>query len=221
MMLHLHLPRSSKPKPTSPQYITNEQLQQVLKQYTTEIQQKMDNLYHGVQTRDNRVQNLVKQWEAAAKAQGVELNDSQRKLMADTALIETIKQTANTTQPPAPVPGQGQAEGNVDQQLIERVNQTAYNMQLVAGVTIEDSDPEISILAAAENGTPKEYLDAIQKAINAKQARTAGSPNVAPTQAAPGAPKSPGLVKGVPQSNPISNINDPDELWKLTKFRKG
>lgn len=196
---------------TQPKYVTDEQLSKAL----TDIQRKMENLYHGVQTRDNKVANRIKQWEDAAKAQGVQLTESQRKLMQDTALIQTIAEESNAKQPVQQVPGQGQVPGNVDQQLIERVNLAAETMMIAADTQIQDNDPENAIIVAAENGSPKDYLIAVQKAIDAKQARLNVPPQAQP-QPQPGAIKSPGVVKGVPQSNPIENVNDTNELWKMS-----
>lgn len=192
-----------------PRYVTDEQLSQALNQ----VQQKMDNLFHNVQSRTDRVEDRVKKWSESAKAQGITLTESQRKLMEDTALIQTLQEDSNAQQPQGPVPGQGQPTGNVDPRLIERINLAADTMMLAANISIDESDPENTIIVSAESGTPKEYLSAVQKAIDAKQARLGGSPQAAIPQ--PGAPKSPGLVKGVPQSNPIENIKDPNELWKL------
>lgn len=199
-----------------PSYITTDQL----KDLETRLTQKIDQVYRGVQSRTDQFTAKVNQkiafLENAAKSTGIPLNESQRKLMQDQAILQTLSEEASPPQSQG-IPGQVLPQGSGDE-LAERVNAAAYTMQVAAGVEITENDPENAIMVAAENGTPKQYLDAVRQAIDAKEARLKGSPPAVTPQA--GTPKSPGVVKGVPQSNPIENISDPAELWKLTSFAK-
>jgi hypothetical protein len=211
------------PEPTQPSYITAEQLKQALDQVRAENQQKIDQVYRGNQSRQDqftaKVQKKLDAFETAAKSTGIQLTDNDRQLAKANAQFQVLSEEAPTAQSSGNVPGQVQPQGNADNELAARVNDAASTMQQVWGVVIEANDPEDAIVKAAEEGTPQEYLDATLKAIQTKLARTKSS-QVAQPQAVPGIPKSPGIVQGTPISNPIENINNPEELWKMTKFAK-
>jgi hypothetical protein len=183
-----------------------------------EVQKNFDQLYRGSQSRQDqftaKVQKKLEAIEKAAQASGIQLTDAQKKSMQDMAGFQALSEEAPSAQSGGFVPGQVQPQGSAENELVANVNNAAITMQRVWGIEIAENDPENAIILAAEEGTPKEYLDATYKAIQAKLARTGTSPTAQPP-AAPGSPKSPGVVKGTPLSNPIENITDPDELYKL------
>lgn len=206
------------PATNQPSYITSEQFAQAM----AELKQSMSELYRGVQSRTDQIQAKVQKriegLENAAKASGLQLTESQRKTLQDSALIQTLSEEASPVQP-AGKPGQTFPKGESADDLVARVNRLADEMMVISGVQIEEGDPENSLLVEAEAGTPQQYINQVQKAIDAKLARIKSSP--AQPQTNPATIKSPGLVKGVPQSNPIQNVNDPGELWSLAKKNLG
>ena len=212
------------PEPTQPSYITAEQLKQAIDQVKAENQQKLDQVYRGTQSRQDqftaKVQKKLEAFENAAKATGIQLTDAQRQAAKGNAEFQVLSEEAPTATSGGQVPGQVQPQGEVDNGLAALVNDAASKMMQVWGISIDEKDPENTIVAAAEEGTPQEYLDATYKAIQAKKARLAGTSQVAQPVATPGIPKSPGIVQGTPISNPIENITNPDELWKMTRFAK-
>ena len=212
------------PEPTQPSYITAEQFDKTITQLKAEYQQKLDQVYRGTQSRQDqftaKVQKKLEAFEGAAKATGVQLTDTDRQVAKANAQYQVLSEEAPTTQSSGQVPGQVQPQGEVDNGLAALVNDAASKMMQVWGISIDEKDPENTIVAAAEEGTPQEYLDATYKAIQAKKARLAGTSQVAQPVATTGIPKSPGIVQGTPISNPIENINNPDELWKMTQLSK-
>ena len=211
-------PAQEQPLATNqPSYITSEQFAQAM----AELKQSMSELYRGVQSRTDqiqaKVQKRIESLESSAKASGIQLTDDQRKTLKESATLQAQIEEASSV-PPAAKPGQAYPQGELADDLVAKVNRLANEMMDLNGVQIEEGDPENQYLKAAEDGTPQEYINAVKQAIDTKLARIKSSP--AQPQANPATSRSPGLVKGVAQSNPISNINNPDELWKLTKFTK-
>jgi len=213
------------PAANQPSYITAEQLSQTIGQLKAEYQQKLDQVYRGTQSRQDqftaKVNKKLEVIESAAKASGIQFTDAQRSTMKAMADFQVLSEESPTAQSGGFVPGQAQPQGAAENELVANVNNAATTMMHVWDIEITENDPENATLLAAEEGTPKEYLDATYKAIQAKLARTKGASPTAAPEAAPGSPKSPGVVKGTPQSNPIENITDPDELWKLTPLARG
>ena len=209
------------PAANQPSYITVDQLKQAIGELKGEVQKNFDQLYRGNQSRQDqftaKVQKKLEAIENAAKASGIQLTDAQRKSMQDMAGFQALSEDTPSAQSGGFAPGQVQPQGNAENELVANVNKAASTMQEVWGIEISENDPENAIILAAEEGTPKEYLDATYKAIQAKLARTGTSQAAQPT-AAPGSPRSPGVVKGTPISNPIQDINNPDELYQMSKF---
>lgn len=212
------------PEPTQPSYITAEQLNATISQLKAEYQQKLDQVYRGTQSRQDqftaKVQKKLEAFESAAKATGIPLTDEMRRNAKNNAEFQVLSEEAPPVQSGGQVPGQVLPQGDAGNDLVATVNDAASKMMQVWGVSIDETDPENDIISAAEEGTPQEYLDATYKAIQTKMARVKGTSQVAQAPAVPGIPKSPGIVKGVPQSNPIENTNDPNELWRMTPLAK-
>jgi predicted amidohydrolase YtcJ len=212
------------PEPTQPSYITAEQFEKTINEIKADYQQKYDQLYRGTQSRQDqftaKVQKKLEAFEGAAKATGVQLTDTDRQVAKANAQFQVLSEETPTAQSSGNVPGQVQPQGNADDGLAALVNDAATKMMQVWGISIDEKDPENALITAAEEGTPQGYLDATYKAIQTKLARTKTS-QVAQPAPTTGIPKSPGIVQGVPISNPIENITDPNELWKMTKLAKG
>jgi hypothetical protein len=80
-------------------------------------------------------------------------------------------------------------------------------MMAQAGVSIEQDDPE-SELIDKQTTDPVVFLSSIKAAIEAKQQRLsmAGDPARIPSLSGSGRP-----------GNPVTQIKDPNELWKLAR----
>ena len=87
------------------------------------------------------------------------------------------------------------------------------------GVWVEENDPEAKALMQAwETRKPRAILQAAEAAAKAKQARL----NVAQAQPPTPAPFRNTVLAGSGQPsaiNPIKDITDPDQLWKMAKKR--
>ena len=87
------------------------------------------------------------------------------------------------------------------------------------GVWVEENDPEAKALMQAwETHKPRAILQAAEAAAKAKQARL----NVAQAQPPTPAPFRNTVLAGSGQPsaiNPIKDITDPDQLWKMAKKR--
>ena len=195
-----------------------------LNELEARLSQKIDQVYRGTQSRQDqftaKVQKKLDAFESAAKATGIQLTDAQRKAAQDNAVFQALSEETPTAQSGGNALGQAQSQGNAEDELAASVNNAAIAMQKAWGVDLAENDPEyIELVKPQESGDAKDYLDATYKAIQAKLARTGTSPTAQPP-AASGIPKSPGVVKGTPIPNLIQDVNDSDELWKLTKFNK-
>lgn len=127
-----------------------------------------------------------------------------------------VLQQAFTEPEPAPPPAPAQAADAGPQRApgapeaadLDPVNAEALSMMRLAGVTIEDSDPEAKLI---DQASPYAFLKSVDKAIEAKRTRlgtaqqsTPAAPAVLPTNLGGGA-----------LPNSIQSINDPTELLKM------
>lgn len=208
------------PAAPAPGYITQEQFQSALDAKVKELQQdfekKIAKSYQGTQSLRDQVNNRVTQMEAQFKNYGVQITPEMSRQMQNDALLETLNTPGTPGQEPT---GEPEREPTPEEQAI-------YNAGVAIAesldINIEDTDPEADIIAKASQGTEKEYLKAWTAAATTKKARLATNP---PTQ--PGTPPAnpdktaarlPVLGGGgAPTSNPIANIKDPDELYRLAK----
>lgn len=85
------------------------------------------------------------------------------------------------------------------------------------------NDPELRLLPESLSGSPTEalsaYQAAVQAAVRAKQQRLGQTQPVSAPTNPKKTPPSMDLGGGnpVPPGNPLADINDPDELWRLAK----
>lgn len=195
-------------------YVTPDQLAAFKK----EIDEKMSNLYRGIQSQTDKlsfkVQQRMEAYERAANAQGLTLTPSQKQQLHDQTTIEELRavsQAETSKLPPDPVRKQGESADK----FVERVNQAAETMLEIAGITLEENDPEVEMINKAAEGTAEQYLDAHREAIRLKKERLAlGEKEPSKRPPAGGAP---GSIPGSPNTNPIANVTDPDELWRLAQ----
>lgn len=148
----------------------------------------------------------------AAQAQGVTMTAQQAQ-----QIIATADTEAQQAQPQQQVQAQPQAQPAQQQpstparqeqpQAVHPVIAVAQQMMSEAGITLEDSDPENS-LVDQKTTNPAVFLASIQAAIDAKARRqaAAGTPARIPSLGGNGRP-----------ANPVSTIKDTNELWKLAR----
>lgn len=205
----------------TPGYVTQDVLEQKLKALGDELKNALNENYRGVQKQTDRFQDrvakMVQTWEESAKKSGITITDAQRQQMETIATTQALGQPDSAGGNAVPQPGQAVPSMPPDASE-DMVNNAAEAYMKAYGVPIEEGDPEVSYLDAASHGTPAEYMDAVHAAVSAKRKRLAGTVGTTP----PGNPmaRTPGVVAGKPQSNPIQNVTG-DELWKLHSQKRG
>jgi Skp family chaperone for outer membrane proteins len=209
------VPGQEQQTPTPAGYVTPDELSAFKK----EVDEKLSNLYRGIQSQNDKlsykVQQRIEAYERAAAAQGVVLTPSQKQQLTDQTTIEEVR-AASQSAPSSPVPDPNQRKGETEDEFVKRVNEAAETLMKVSGITFADTDPEVELInKAAETGTAEQYLNAHKEAIRLKKERLA-SGGQAPTQRTPvgGAP---GAIPGSPATNPIANTTDTDTLWEMAK----
>jgi hypothetical protein len=195
-------------------YITQAELRTALEAQKTELQNLLAKNYQGVQSKTDNIAAQVKQQVNAIDAfvqkmtaAGVTVTAEQTKTLKQDAMMEAL--TSEPQQPHQQPQARGNGSGDGEQ--LDSVSLAALSMMEVQGVQIEDSDPEVAEIAKAIDGTPKDYLAAVQRAIQAKQARLAQTPQQTMARV-PGS-----LPPGAPSNNPIHNIMTPSDLWAEAK----
>ena len=203
------------PEATAPTYITQADLMAALSAQKNEIQSLLSKNYQGVQSKTDSIAAQVRQSVNAidlfAKKMtdaGVIISAEQTKALKQDAMMEALTTESPKTTPPP----QAQGNGSGDGEQLDPTTIAAMNMMEAYGVQIEEGDPEVAeIKKAADEGTAKEYLAAVLKGIQSKQARTAQTPSQTFARV-PGA-----MPPGAPGNNPISNIKTPSDLWAEAK----
>ncbi len=158
-----------------------------------------------------RVQKVLQ----AAQQQGLQITPQQAQAMLDVADAENQQQAQpqqpqTTPQPsrqqPPSQPAQSRSEAAPDQ-APHPVLATADAMIQASGISFDDGDPELELIDK-ETKNPLEFLNSIDKAIKEKQARLqkAGDPARMPSLSSQGRP-----------ANAVSQIKDPNELWKMAR----
>ena len=203
---------------TEPGYITANQLNEALSNFGKTLDDKFSNLYRGIQSQNDKLQDRVQKkmeaYEQAAKAQGITLTPTQRQRLVDDTTIAEL-QSASNPSPSQPIPDQGKQRGESEDEFVNRVNLAAETMLKVAGITLDDNDPELDLINKASEGSAEQYLEAHREAIRLKKERLASGGKETPQRASVGGV--PGAISGSPNSNPIANIMDKDQLWDMAK----
>lgn len=187
------------------EFLTKADFEAAFGALSTELTNKMSEWYRGVQSKSDKMEaaisKRISEYEERAKSQGYTLNEAQKKALEQTAIADVLNQPQQPSFPNASGPTQ---QGGDD--LAERTNRAAEALMKATGVELFEDDPEVNIVESSANKSPEEYLAAVQQAIVAKKARLEKQ---APPTRSPGA-----VGSGTPNLNPISDIMNPDELWK-------
>jgi hypothetical protein len=178
-----------------------------------EVEQLFDQMYRRVQSLTDKQAARVEKVLKAAEARGISMTTEQAKELAAAAMDgeepSHVSAPAHSQAAPASPARPAQAEPEPEPEL-HPVLFTANEMMRKAGVTIEDEDPELSLI---DRQTTDEFtfLASIKNAIDAKRTRLgkAGDPARLPSLTGPGRP-----------ANPVREIKDPNELWRLATQRK-
>jgi hypothetical protein len=142
------------------------------------------------------------------RASGVEITPQIEKQMRQEVITRAYENAPQEIQPGQPVP---QAPEEYPDEEPDPVTMAAWEMMEQSGVTIEDNDPEISMIV--DEGTPLQFIRSIEKAIAAKQARLGQTPGQPPAPQAPHAPTNLG-GSGGPTNEYHGQVMHPDEIWK-------
>ena len=208
---------------TQPEPVTQQVLDDSLKQFREGIQDMLNKNYQGTQSRTDRHQEQVAtqlgQFETqlrSLQSKGVvNLTEPQiQQAVRENRIDELLDQDL----PPGQAPGQVQPQGpgQVPQQgsYEDRINAAAEAIETEHKVTLEKGDPEVTqfeIDKHAQSDNPLDFLKAIENAAKAKAERLSKQ---LPARA-------PGLIQGSQsQSNPLENVTDLGELWNQTTLGK-
>lgn len=116
----------------------------------------------------------------------------------------------------APAPADGEDEGaEPDQQQVQAYRQTVSELgnRIANAYGLSPDDPEIRSIVP--NADPETYLNSIEAAGKAKQARLARQP-----QGRPARSPAIGVDGGSAPRNPIANVTDTGDLYKLAFPRR-
>lgn len=197
-----------------PQYVTMEQVQEILTRELTRFRDSVtDRTAH-------RVQKILQQ----AQQKGVTLDPDQARAVLSVLDEEQqgqetqVQSHGKQPEQQSPVVSSDQARPNQDQRLggeqqpveVHPVILAADAMMQKSGVYIDPEDPELSLIDQ-ETTDEITFLTSVRAAIQAKQQRlaAAGSPARMPNMSGAAKP-----------GNPVANITDPDELWRMA-MQKG
>jgi len=154
------------------------------------------------------------------KATGIEVTPAQEEAMRQRVITDAY---ANADEEPV-TPGEAPAQRPPTRdQGVDSVTADGWAMMEEAGVYIRQEDPEAELYLAKAQ-TPRQYFQAIEKAIQAKKARLENTGKDLPETAPPEEP-GPGRMPtgsggpGAPAGDPVHSTMDPDSLWDLAKKR--
>ena len=146
----------------------------------------VEKTFRGIQSmtqkRENRINQELNDLKSALKNAGVELNDSQsnaleqitrKKIMNENGQETGDTAAAQTAGQQQTAPGGQQSQTNSDN-LITDMNDRANLLMEIAGVDLEESDPEAKLLEGIED--PKQWLSTLQTALENKKQRLNTSP---------------------------------------------
>jgi hypothetical protein len=209
-------PSGEQTAPATPAFVTKEQLDSEIERLNKIYENKMNAFFRGTASSNDKFKNAVQQrisnLENAAQQLGVPLTPSQKQQITDQATLEELQKATQSVSP-----GDNTQEQFTEEEM--KVNNAAQTLIDLSGITFDENDPEGKIIDdAAETGDAQKYLDAVKQAIDAKKQRLSQASTPAPERLPAGG--APGAIGGTPNSNPISNVTDPDQLWEMAK-KKG
>lgn len=205
--------QETQPGTTPAGYVTVEAFNQALEALRKDLSKN----YQGVQKQVDRGRNQIKaeldKYFTELKGLGVELTPQQKQQITVDKLIASFESPEAGSEAPA---GQQVAQPASEPRtpLQIELDEEVDRMEAKAGISLEDGDPELAMIEKASHGTIAEYLGATQQALEAKKARLS-------TQGQRGAGEIAGRMPtlasgGQPQSNPIQNVTDTNQLWELS-----
>jgi hypothetical protein len=208
---------------TPPAPVTQDVLDESLKQFRNGIQEMLNKNYQGIQSQTDRYQSQVTEQVSGFEAQLRSLQSKGIVNMTEPQIQQAVRENRidelldqQNGQPQAQAPGQVQQPGQtqVPQSYADQINAAAEAIETEHKVTLDAGDPEITqfeIDKHAQSSNPLDYLRAIENAVKAKAERVSKQ---SPARA-------PGLIQGTPgQSNPLENVTDLGQLWSQTSLGK-
>lgn len=192
-------PEGQPPDAAQPLTLTQEEFERRLKEAEDRALARAQSLFDKGQT---KVRARLDQLEQSLK--GVQIAPEEREKLRQQVINAALTEEDAPPQPSAPAAGQtaqpGQAAPAPEGQDLDPISTEALRMMTAAGVVIEDDDPEAKTI---DQSSAYAFLRSVEAAIEAKRRRTA-----------PRTPTSLGGA-GSHNPNPISDINDPGELFKI------
>lgn len=197
-----------------PKFITLEEAQKLANQAALDAEERAFRRAQGLVSKaDNRITQKVQQDLAALqsmitlqKSAGIEVTPQQEAQLRNQIIANAYSQgeqpTPNTEQPAKPEP---EAQPGVS----DPITAEAWRLMEAAGIIINDDDPEAEKL---DQSGGYAFLRSIEAAIETKRQRIASTPMQTPGRTPTGAG-----ATGQHQANPIQNITDPDELFRMAK----
>jgi tetratricopeptide (TPR) repeat protein len=202
------------PGAVQPQYVTLEQAQAIAADAAEEAFRRAQSLYSKGQAGfEKKVQADLKNLEKALEYQkkaGVTITPEQESNMRQQVINQAFMDTEQPTQPQ--LPGEPSAQALEEEELLDPVTASAWQMMEKAQIDILEEDPEYSQIVNTQTDDPYVFLRSIEAAIEAKRKRLAAQPNQ--PQQPPRLPTNMGGAGG--PTNPVINTTNMDELWKMT-----
>lgn len=199
-----------------PKFITLEEAQKLANQAALDAEERAFRRAQGLVSKaDNRITEKVKQDLAALqsmitlqKSAGIEVTPMQEAQLRNQIIANAYSQgelpPTNTEQATKPKP--------VEQEVAaDPITAEAWRLMQAAGIIINDGDPEAEKL---DQSSGYAFLRSIEAAIESKRQRIASTPMQAPGRTPTGAG-----ATGAHQANPIQDITDPAELFRIAKER--
>lgn len=208
---------------TPPEPVTQQVLDESLKQFRTGIQEMLNKNYQGIQSQTDRYQQEVTQQVSGFETQLRNLHNKGIVNMTEPQIQQAVRenqidQLLAGQQPEAQAPGQVQQPGQTqvaqDASYTDKINAAAKAIETEYKVTLDNGDPELAkfeVEKHSQSANPLDYLKAIEAAAKAKAERMSGQSPA----------RTPALIQGGPgQSNPLENVTDLGELWNRTSLGK-
>jgi len=204
-------------KPTQPDYVTRQDLEQFSAELANKLQSQLDKTYQGMQslTEKQRTRlNDLDSFLSMMKESGGEVPPDVAARLRTDIMAKSLTEEQSGEQPPKQQtpPAQG---GNTEQGVEPDELDIAIQAIIDASGTdiVSDNDPEVSMILDVNKTPRKEFLASVKKAHDAKALRLEKENDPDRAQA-----RSPIIgSQGLPSSNPLQGIMDKDTLWGMIK----
>lgn len=181
----------------------------------SELQNRLDRFEQSLADKTAlRIENRLKKWQKQVEAQGVSMTPELLEQGRRTLALKELDSVSDEDAVAKPVQ-KSNADPNstgVPQSVIDQTNAAMRELQKQYGYVLTENDPEFYEIPW--DGNPKEFLEKYEEAQQSAMRRAGRTP---PKNASASAvSRSPTLLGGsVGPSNPIENIVDPRELFRL------